>query len=1305
MPTVEIPLIGAMDGDTPSETFVKGTHRSASNIIFRGNKGNMRGEPLPGTRLIPFSLPAGTNVTIGRYYDSIGSRVLWFNYNSNGNHGIYSFNYIPETIQTLLQVGIGTLGDPLGFLPTVTINSINIIYGDSGAGDILCFVDSLLRPTKINIQRYISNTYPTVIRSYLDVAKAPPQMPSRVGYENDTTIKINNLRNSLFQFKYRFVFDDNEKSVWSTGSILPLPNQSSLQLTNTDFTLNSRISVNITTGDIDVTKIELAGRQVKDGSTSDWFLINSFNKSQLSIPNNDIYTFRFYNDGIYNFIDINESILLQDYVPQTAKCQELLNGNVLSYAGITEGYNLLNPTIQVNILDSASQRFYDMNGLLFFAQASGIDSGSTGTTLKIYLYGTGTNDGSGNVTTLNNSKGTFVINAINTGTVASIGTSVTTVSDSNTVSSILTSVSTGLVGNGWVQTSLVGNILIMSYAAGFTLYSSGVKLDQTGSNITQTSLVHAYDSAYDLGIAYFDAKGRTNQVITNISGTLNTPATTGSAYPQVQLQISHRPPLWASYYQIVRTPNLTYSKRFYWVSKSAYSDGALTGSNTRFAYIGIDNIQFYNDQITQAQGTPTGIISYGFTPGDRIKFLNRYDFNGAVANTLSLDYEIIGTVINPIVAGIQQYGVFIKIYYPIADISANFGFDGTTNYQNYNIFIYNYSQHTTKANNVYFEFGKCFGIGNAGTVNAYHIGLDQTQTSNLATPALITISNGDYFYRQRSVPIGNTFVLQSTQSDNGFVYLSPGFNISTATTTASYTVQTSTFGQANTLAQGTGDYTAGKAFFLNNSVNGIKIRIRSSNMPFAVDGQTSTSLYFQAVNSDGTFQLITILQPVSMVGGQTYNLSFDSTIIVQPNARIHLIIQNSSQVVNQHVYPFYITVDVIANINIPIIETSFSDVYKLISNSDSRPMVIDPNARQTYFSTLFRFSRPYQLGTNINDTNRFYPNNFDEFKKDYGDVVRMLQMGKELKVFQYRRTGRLGIYSKFIKNNQQETQLVVSDTIITQNNIEYYVGDFGIGNQPDGLSQDGYRFYFPDPVKGFLLRESQDGIEIISETFKQQTWAGSNIPNYLTNHAYAYGGNAKILGTFNFKKDKQGECIFVLQAGTGVTGYTIAFDEQNKCFTSYYDFNPDAILCIENKLISWRGGALYVHDDTVNVNTFYGTKYPSKLEIILTDGLATKKDFVYMGYVSPINSPWTAPNTADVTTSFGNQSSLQTSDFENREGVWHTAFARDSTSPGGEINGDFLKGQWIDVKLQNNSTFFTYIYGIYLSFLESQKNM
>ena len=302
------------------------------------------------------------------------------------------------------------------------------------------------------------------------------------------------------------------------------------------------------------------------------------------------------------------------------------------------------------------------------------------------------------------------------------------------------------------------------------------------------------------------------------------------------------------------------------------------------------------------------------------------------------------------------------------------------------------------------------------------------------------------------------------------------------------------------------------------------------------------------------------------------------------------------------------------------IDPNFSDNFQSAVNSNGRANVYDPNAKEIRFPVGARYGLNFQKDTNINDTNRFYPLNTDSYNAAYGPVMRYKVHGQQMRVFQYRRTGVVGIYKKWITQADNSTQLITSESIITPNNIDYYDGDFGIGNQVMGIATSGFVDYFPDPVRGYLLRLSMDGITPISDLYKAQTWAGTNLSDYTLNVPYQYGGYAKALGVFNIPSDRPGEYICFLQQGHSaggvygvynVGGEALAFEEKRNAFTSNYDINPDFVICAENKLILWRGGNLYVQDDATNYNNFFGGANNSVVEIVTTEPKDVKKRLYY----------------------------------------------------------------------------------------------
>ena len=1323
MAVISHPFIGGMDLDSPDYVVPAGWHRQARNLIPRGNKGNQRLESQLGTTVIPNSyLPlSGNNKCIGNFFDAVNQRFFWFNYNSAGNNGIYIYNTVSGIIQRLIQSGFSTDGDILNFTADMYITSVDIIYGETynstldTGGDLLFFVDSLLRPTKINIQRYLASIYGTIERSYIDVAKAPPVMPIKCTYENDNTTKVNNLLNSLFQFCYSFIYDDGEESVISSGSIVPLPTIVYSPLNNTPATSNSIIALYVETGDVTVKSIRIYGRQTQNGKAGSWFIVNTLQKSYFSISSNTVYRYTFKNDGNYITADPKFTVLLQDYVPQQANCQALLDGSTVAYSGILEGYNYVNSSFAITDSGAYTAPYYTINGVLFFAyQPKGTNN------ITIYLTGVGTNDGTTNLpTTLDNPP--LGLNVRAKVGITNYNFSYTNSTDTN-IANILSGLQTAAVSAGYTYVSSTGNSLTISLS-NVVLQSAYFSLCNTTPANTQ-QFAHYPFSGYSYGVVYYDSKGRTNGVITDATANINTP--NGAYYLNdnglilVNIDLSgFTPPSWATYYHLVRTDTLTYNKYLWWITNGAYSNIGQYVQN-QYAYLEIDNIQLYNQQI---QST-SNVVSYEFTQGDRVKIVGVYNVAGTFT-PYTYDYAILGTVQNPVLNGIQKTGTFLQINYPTSDIGSTFKFDGTPNFQNYQILIYSIQEHqpttATTDSNVYYEIGQQYGIGNAGTVSAYHIG-------NVADNQ-ISLTDGDVFLRTRNIPIGASYYLPAGnyQFGNQFTTFLVNFNQSgNDTTTSNYVVGH----QSNTEVVGNNTpainnpsssypVQSNGGLFQNISSSPISIRIRGEYTLSlqASAGATTSGMYVKLINASGTYQILQIVVEQKILQINTnYDFAFDATITVPAGYNAFIIASNLTQapdfsgLPNLIIGQFTLRLDVLNSVSVPIYDASFSDSYSLYTNSDSRPLVQDRTSLQQYFSTLFRYSEPYVLGTNINNTNRFYPENFDEFDKSFGDTQRMIVNGRQLKIFQNRKCGVTTIYGKFIKNQAGQTTLITTDEIITRNNVQYYDGDYGIGTQRTGVCHNGYQFYLFDPIKGYLVRESLNGLDPISEEFKVQTWAGSKLTEYNGTYNYPTGGTSKLIAVYNFLEDRDSEVLFVTQGGTNgsstLASETLSFIERTNVFPTFYDFGADHYLCAENTLYSWNNGLLYVHNNNTTYCNYYGTQFKPSVTVIFNDFNEFKKSWQNVQVNSNITV--NCPTIYTQLYSYGStpqQSSLIDNDFKLLEGEYQAAFLRDANSQKGLLNGDFLKGTYISITFTVTlGSIFLYLINPSVKFIQSQLN-
>jgi hypothetical protein len=328
--------------------------------------------------------------------------------------------------------------------------------------------------------------------------------------------------------------------------------------------------------------------------------------------------------------------------------------------------------------------------------------------------------------------------------------------------------------------------------------------------------------------------------------------------------------------------------------------------------------------------------------------------------------------------------------------------------------------------------------------------------------------------------------------------------------------------------------------------------------------------------------------------------------------------------------------------------------------------------------------------------------------------MKMDTMDHQLIFFQERKIGHTGIYQKFISDSAGSSQLVTTNSIIATNNVQYYSGEIGVGNQPTSVVTSDYVFYGVDPVKNIIWRLSRDGVTDLTETYKVKTWAFQNIPKYLNPGNYPYGGKQKILGTYNIRGTNVGEYLLLAQ-GAASAGETFAFEERYNSFTSLYDVDCDCIACAENVLYYFKNGAMYKQNTlTSGYNVFFGTQYTASLLIPFNDKMTDKKVFMGLAYQSKF--PWGSNTDGDIQTDTVNsqtnltqQSKIMVQDYNVLEAPnMYAAFNRDSNSMANSAlalwEGDYLVGHYILVRLRHSSNGANYIFAPYIVYSSDPRN-
>lgn len=1126
MPTINKLFNGVMDTDSGQDFILPPNHKYALNGRFYGTQQGFRFQNIPGNVLIQNeNLPEGENECIGSFYDQLKQRIIWFNWNSNNKHGIYIYNVKTAIVTPLLISFVNSVADIFNFDRDYPVASINILYTTEEDGDIIHWTARNNRPMKLNIKDALDNVYGTAwVTDFLTVARQVSIPPIQPSYEDDALVEINNLRSTLYQFRYRWQYKDNTISTWSSYSKIPSPKNPDDLASDVDPTKNNNILLSIPdSGNTDVVKVQVAARVLFAPDVfSDDFLIKVLDKVVDNIGDNSPINYYFYNDSSYPLTDVEESRLLFDYVPDLANTQELLNGNVIIYGGITLGYD---KDVVLDVESNISLFYNDAApGLVIEAiRNTEVEGGITAFVYyELVFSGTPQADDEINIQTELYQEGEIIINNYPY-----------TVILGDTIIDIINYYAATIPGyDAFPPDTITSPTFLINESIEDYYVSATIDYGPISPDVFDISIAcWRPKSRYAFGMVYFDEFGKTNGVLTESVMNIITEEidTTGDAQPQISLitfDVNHQPPIWAKYFSWVRTENLTAKSSFYFVSSGTNKD-----VSTGFAYI---NITAFNNNTNNYP-------AYDFTKGDRIRLIGKYT---GVLNVL--DVPIIDLVTDEKIqnSAVTLTGQWIKVPYD-AGYMVNFGVAGNEKWY--------CEQYTPVLNSddsqlVFYEFGESYNVLNWGTETRYHEGNAQNQTA--VDPAIFKFGRGDYYIRQRVQPV----------TDN--------------------------------------------------------------------------------------------LQTVA---------------------------------------------------NIWIIDESVSDKYLSKITNIGRPFLIDDYAKKTFYSTQSRWSLDYQQNTNINQTNRFFPANFDEIDRAKGDIQMFKVWGRILVVFQNRAVGKYGIYARFIQNNSGESQLVTTNDIITTNNIDYAKGDYGVGDQYTCVVAGANQFYFVDPVRGYQVRLAQDGLTPISELYKGQFYIRSLLTPYNKTFLRNNGATAKILGVYNFF-DEEYYCI--LQGGingeTTINNYTFSFNEKRNGYSSFYNIYPEWMVSAEDVLYAWKDGQMYSHNSNTYCN-FFGKQYDCSITLVFTNPLLEKKTWLSLTEVA--NDLFECPQIETQTTSYGTtvqQSNLIEQDFERLENQYHAAFLRDINSLGGIIDGDSLKGEYITITFQKtNAAMLVYLSEISVKFVDS----
>lgn len=713
-------LFGAMDQDSDPRFVQNPNYRYALNIINGKNEDDTLGvvRNIKGNTLVSTTLPTGTNIVIGAFEDKEKLKMYYFLHNSNNDHTIFEYDIDTGTIQEVVQDSI------LNFSTDNPIMMVDIIELEED-NNLMKWVDGRNEARQIQIERAIANNYPSpLLESHITVIRPyPPNSPTYT-YQEDSTILSNNLKRALFKFRTQFVYDTMEPSTWSPFSKLTLPQDLLIDDIIGDGNgfpnRANRLDVVIETGDATVRQINI-GVSIDDGRLG---LVAQLDKDELSIPDNSTYTYEFFNNIDPLAIPDAQQDALYDFVPRIPQSQAYID-TIMTYGNFREGRDNvdLNVSVTVNyddIPDGTSTSSLDITD---WTTNGAIDLGTTDSRDAVVNRAGSPPAYEIWDMTFNRNPGVSMTISIGFGTNASEQDIAQAFIDNFNGQTDVT------FDN--VTASLSGTDTIVVTADGGAV---GVTFDLTANSIVAyEGPIKSFkrNATHSLGIIYHDAFGRLGTVQNTddlnffVEPQWNVLATQrGKAYPSIN--ISHAPPTWATGYYIAMTANESIARNptgyaGFVVTKIA-SASASGGTRT----LGIDDLFDYNNDVVPGGG----ILSYDFTPGDRIRVLQ----NATPAYvTTQIDLEILSydsgnqdITVRDDSNMIIDTDFICEIYTPKKGV-------------------------VSSDQNIYFQLGRRFDIVTDVNSNRVHAGSTQDQIIGVgAQPAIITLDDeGDVYLRFR----------------------------------------------------------------------------------------------------------------------------------------------------------------------------------------------------------------------------------------------------------------------------------------------------------------------------------------------------------------------------------------------------------------------------------------------------------------------------------------------------------------------------------------------------------------------------
>jgi hypothetical protein len=339
-----------------------------------------------------------------------------------------------------------------------------------------------------------------------------------------------------------------------------------------------------------------------------------------------------------------------------------------------------------------------------------------------------------------------------------------------------------------------------------------------------------------------------------------------------------------------------------------------------------------------------------------------------------------------------------------------------------------------------------------------------------------------------------------------------------------------------------------------------------------------------------------------------------------------------------------------------------------------------PTEKQKSLMTLFGFSDPYILNSNLNGLNRFRATNNYSIASDRGPLTSLIRSGDNLLAVHNRKTSVLYIGQGFIRQGSDfilaKTEGVVGDDSKLQDN-------YGTIN-PESVFEQDDRVYFWDAINGAVVVYTKAGLYPISNYgLRNEFLQRSRL-------VYQWRSRHTVLIGYDLKNDELIVCFSEVRNNSDqvvAPAQTWRFDVTEREWRGRASFIPEDIIGLNQDLYTWKAGQLYLHESGNGYNTFYGVKYSRIVKFVSNVRMGMVKRFLNIHIGGPIGNGDTIVNLSNLR---GQISSIPASEFTFDEGKYVAPILRDVNTPVESnklalYSGDYMTDVILEVEVVNES--------------------